>query len=72
MRRNADQLRQIRSGTSKAMKSSIGQCPACERKQWPIKFDITGLGHLGYVCRYCGHEWSPSLRAHPHQGEADE
>ena len=57
MRRNEDQLRRIRAGTSAAMKrrAAARQCPACGRKNALVRV-YEGDIAIGSVCRWCKHE----------------
>lgn len=54
---NEDWRRGHRANTAKATKAAVRRCPACERGQFPARFEI-GDGRRGYICRYCKHEWS--------------
>lgn len=59
----SDAQRRHRTGTSKAMKRMVRHCPACGRGQYPQRFRADDAGRVGYVCRYCRHEWTAGRAA---------
>lgn len=59
---NNDRQRRHRNATSKAVKATFYPCPKCDRRQNRSPIDISGLGHLLWICRYCGHEWDRPLK----------
>lgn len=40
----------------------VYRCPACGRGQNQSPIDISGVGDLLWVCRYCKHEWTAAMR----------